>query len=434
MTVYDVIDAKKKKRALTAEQIGYFVARVADGGATDSQIAAFCMATLLNGMTDEECFALTKAMAASGEKTPRPAFSGLCADKHSTGGVSDSTTLILVPVLCALGVRCAKYSGRGLGHTGGTLDKLQSIPGLRVDLTAEEFERQVQDVGGAIAGQTDRTVPADKRMYAVRDVTATVDSIPLIASSVMSKKLASFADVILLDVKTGDGAFMREPERAEELARLMVRIGKAAGRRVCAAVTDMSAPLGDSIGCNAEVREAIGVLRGDVRNALAELSLFHARKILRLVRGISEPEAARETEQAIESGAALKKLEEIVAAQGGDIRALYDETLLPLAEVCTPVRAHADGVLRISALALGKACVELGGGRKRAEDAIDHTVGFRLKKRAGERVRAGETLAEMYSRGEAPPEAVRLAASAFSVEESYRVPPLIYRWIGEEEI
>lgn len=281
MRVYDVIEAKKNRRALTESEIRFFVQCVADGSATDSQIAAFCMATLLNGMTDEETFLLTDAMAKSGERAPRPVSAGVFADKHSTGGVSDSTTLILVPVLAALGIKCAKYSGRGLAHTGGTLDKLESFAGARVDLSPEAFERQVNEVGAAVSGQTVSTVPADKRMYAVRDVTATVDSIPLIASSVMSKKLASFADIILLDVKYGDGAFMRAPKDAEKLARLMVSIGERAGRRMLAAVTCMDSPLGDNIGCNAEVNEVLQILRGEKENGLSRLSLFHAQKFCR---------------------------------------------------------------------------------------------------------------------------------------------------------
>ena len=342
MTVYEVIDAKKQKRELDKEQIRFFVRAVADGSASDAQIAAFCMAVLLNGMTDEESYLLTDAMAASGERPVRPPVSGVIADKHSTGGVSDSTTLILVPVLCSLGVRCAKYSGRGLGHTGGTLDKLESFPGFRTALTAEEFAAQIGRIGGAVAGQTEHTVPADKRMYAVRDVTATIDSIPLIASSVMSKKLASFADVILLDVKYGDGAFMRTAKEAERLARLMVKIGARAGRKVSAAVTNMDAPLGDAIGCNAEVREAVAILGGK-RNALSELSLFLAEKLLAQAFSLPEKEARARVEEAIASGAALKKLAEIVAAQGGDARAVYDASLLPLAPREAVLRAEEDG-------------------------------------------------------------------------------------------
>ena len=431
MTVYEVIDAKKQKRELDTEQIRFFVRALADGSASDAQIAAFCMAVLLNGMTDEESYLLTDAMAASGERPVRPPVSGVIADKHSTGGVSDSTTLILVPVLCSLGVRCAKYSGRGLGHTGGTLDKLESFPGFRTALTAEEFAAQIGRIGGAVAGQTEHTVPADKRMYAVRDVTATIDSIPLIASSVMSKKLASFADVILLDVKYGDGAFMRTAKEAERLARLMVKIGARAGRKVSAAVTNMDAPLGDAIGCNAEVREAIAILGGK-RNALAELSLFLAEKLLAQAFSLPEREARARVEETIASGAALKKLAEIVAAQGGDARAVYDASRLPLAPREAVLRAEEGGVLRVAARKLGEACLLLGGGRQHAEDAIDHTVGIVLTRRDGDPVRAGEEIARVYCRGEAA-EALGRARSAFSYLREYRPEKLVYDYIEAEE-
>lgn len=431
MTVYEVIDAKKQKRELDQEQIRFFVRAVADGSASDAQIAAFCMAVLLNGMTDEESYLLTDAMAASGERPVRPPVSGVIADKHSTGGVSDSTTLILVPVLCSLGVRCAKYSGRGLGHTGGTLDKLESFPGFRTALTSEEFAAQIGRIGGAVAGQTEHTVPADKRMYAVRDVTATIDSIPLIASSVMSKKLASFADVILLDVKYGDGAFMRTAKEAERLARLMVKIGARAGRKVSAAVTNMDAPLGDAIGCNAEVREAVAILGGK-RNALSELSLFLAEKLLAQAFSLPEKEARARVEETIASGAALKKLAEIVAAQGGDARAVYDASLLPLAPREAVLRAEEDGVLRVAARKLGEACLLLGGGRQHAEDAIDHTVGIVLTRRDGDPVRAGEEIARVYCRGEAA-EALGRARSAFSYLREYRPEKLVYDYIEAEE-
>lgn len=427
MTVYDVIDAKKNGRVLGAEEIGYFVNEVAQGGASDAQIAAFCMAVLLNGMTDGECFALTRAMAESGARTPRPA-EGVFADKHSTGGVSDSTTLVLVPVLAALGVPCAKYSGRGLGHTGGTLDKLESFPGLTVSLSPERFARQVREVGAAVAGQTADTVPADKRMYAVRDVTATVDSIPLIASSVMSKKLASFADVILLDVKYGSGAFMHTPKRAEKLARLMVSIGEAAGRRMCAAVTCMDAPLGDAVGCNAEAREACEVLSGK-QNDLSRLSLFHASKLAAAVLRIPEEEAQRRAEEAVGSGAAREKFAQMVAAQGGDARYVFEPQRFSVAPCAHEVRAAADGFLNIDALALGRACVEMGGGRKREGDAVDHTCAILLKRRPGVKVRAGELLAEVCCNAPVP-EAFALADGAFTLSRRRRVRPLVYAYIG----
>ena len=429
MTVCDIIQKKKERRALNGEEISFFVSAVADGSATDAQIAAFCMAVLLNGMEEEECALLTLAMANSGQKTPRPQGGGVYADKHSTGGVSDSTTLILVPVLASLGVRCAKYSGRGLGHTGGTLDKLESIPGLTTALSPARFERQAEEVGAVVAGQTEQTVPADKRMYAVRDTTATIDSIPLIASSVMSKKLASFADVILLDVKYGRGAFMPTPEKAEELARLMVSIGTAAGRRTAAAVTCMDAPLGSAVGCNAEVREAVAVLRGEAENDLAALSLFHAALLYRMATGASKEEAETAVRGAVRSGAAFQKFAQMAEAQGGDVRALEDPSLLPLAKHCAALTVSAAGVLDIDALALGRACALLGGGRQRPGQAIDHTVGFVLKKRAGERVAAGEAVAEMYYNGENG-EAFSLAWGAFRTAETLPPRPLIYAVTG----
>ena len=434
MTIYEVIDRKKRGACLTEEEIRFLIGAVADGSASDAQIAAFCMAVLWRGMTEEECFVLTDAMAHSGETVPRPRFSALFADKHSTGGVSDSTTLVLVPVLAACGVHCAKYSGRGLGHTGGTLDKLESFPNLCVSLSAAQFEAQAERVGGVIAGQTARIVPADKRMYAVRDVTATVDSIPLIAASVMSKKLASFADIILLDVKYGAGAFLPEEADAVRLAERMVAIGRRAGRRMCASVTCMDQPLGDWIGCCGEVREAIGVLRGEVQNDLARLSLDHAVQILRLAFGISNEEAVRRAQGAVRSGAALQKLREIVAAQGGDARAVDDFSLLPLAEGRAVVRAAQGGYVRVNALPLGRACVALGGGRRREGESIDHGVGLHLLRRTGDKVRAGEPLAEIFYRRD-PSEALLAAAEAFAIEGAPPVVrPLVSRRIGEEEL
>lgn len=424
MRVFDVIERKKNRAELTREELRFFCRAVASEEATDSQIAAFCMAVLLNGMTDRECANLTLAMTESGETLPRPQGGGVFADKHSTGGVSDSTTLVLVPVLSALGVKCAKLSGRGLAHTGGTLDKMESF-GCRVDLSPEEFEEQVRTIGAAVAGQTKSTVPADKRMYAVRDVTATVDSIPLIASSVMSKKLASFADIILLDVKYGSGAFMKREKDAETLARLMVSIGKIANRRVSAAITRMDSPLGDNVGCNPEARECVEVLKGK-RNDLAELSLFHCAKILRAARGVSEEEGLRLAKECIASGTALEQLEKIVRAQGGDGRSVRDETRLPLAKNVREIRADREGWLSVDALILGTACAELGGGRLKEGDEIDHTVGYSLKKRAGDHVKKGEVLALEYS----DQKKTALAERAFGITaERPAQKPLVYSFI-----
>lgn len=424
MRVFDVIERKKNRAELTREELRFFCRAVASEEATDSQIAAFCMAVLLNGMTDRECANLTLAMTESGETLPRPQGGGVFADKHSTGGVSDSTTLVLVPVLSALGVKCAKLSGRGLAHTGGTLDKMESF-GCRVDLSPEEFEEQVQTIGAAVAGQTKSTVPADKRMYAVRDVTATVDSVPLIASSVMSKKLASFADIILLDVKYGSGAFMKREKDAETLARLMVSIGKTANRRVSAAITRMDSPLGDNVGCNLEARECVEVLKGK-RNDLAELSLFHCAKILRAARGVSEEEGLRLAKECIASGNALEQLEKIVRAQGGDGRSVRDETRLPLAKNVREIRADREGWLSVDALILGTACAELGGGRLKEGDEVDHTVGYSLRKRAGDYVKKGEVLALEYSNQKK----TALAKRAFDITaERPAQKPLVYSFI-----
>ena len=430
MNMVDIILKKKAGEALSAEEIRFFAQGAAAGTIPDYQLSALLMAICWRGMNAQETTCLTMEMMHSGGVVDLSAIDGVCVDKHSTGGVGDTTTLVLVPLAAACGAKVAKISGRGLGHTGGTLDKLESFAGFNVSLSAQQFERQVRLVGAAIAGQTEHTVPADKRMYAVRDVTATVDSIPLIASSVMSKKLASFADVILLDVKYGDGAFMRDAKDAAALARLMVSIGRAAGRDTCAAVTCMDQPLGDHIGCNAEVREAIEVLKGK-QNDLATLSLYHCKKLAARALKISETEAERRAQESIRSGEALAKLGEIVRAQGGDDAALQDENALPLAKNCRTVRAKSAGFLHISALALGRACVELGGGRKREGDQIDHTVAIILKKRAGDAVKTGDTLAEIYY-NKVNEDAFALADGAFGFSEKYSQKPLVYQFFGED--
>lgn len=425
MKVYDIIDKKKNKFTLTKDELYFFCKKIAINEATDSQIAAFCMATLLNGMTDDECADLTFAMRDSGKVLTRPKSDGFFADKHSTGGVSDSTTLILVPILSALGVKCAKLSGRGLAHTGGTLDKLESIPDFNVNLSLQEFESQVEKIGAAIAGQTDITVPADKRMYAVRDITATVDSIPLIAASVMSKKLASFADIILLDVKYGNGAFMKTAQDAKTLAELMVHIGKAAKRKTSAVITCMNEPLGDSVGCNLEVIECIDVLKGK-KNNLSELSLFHSAKILQAANGISEKEGLKLAENCITSGKALEQFKRIIRAQGGNDKACDDYSFLPLATNKRGIKAQADGYLKVNALTLGTACAELGGGRLKESDNVDHTVGIALKKRSGDKVKKGEVIAVEYSNEKR----TALTETAFSVQnEKIKIEPLINAYI-----
>jgi len=424
MRVYDIIDKKKKNKELTKEELYFFCQKIATGEATDSQISAFCMATLLNGMSESESINLTFAMRDSGAVISRPEGE-IFADKHSTGGVSDSTTLILVPILSALGVKCAKLSGRGLAHTGGTLDKLESIPNFNVNLTGEQFEKQVKKIGAAIAGQTQTTVPADKRMYAVRDITATVDSIPLIASSVMSKKLASFADVILLDVKYGNGAFMKTAQEAKELSSLMVKIGIAANRKVCAVISSMQEPLGDNIGCNLEVRECISVLKGK-ENRLFELSIFHSAKILQMAKGVTFEKGLELANGCIKSGKALSQFEKIILAQGGNARVLEDFSLLPLAKNRREILASDSGYLKVDALLLGTACAELGGGRLKEDDNIDHTVGITLEKRTGDKVEKGEVIAVEYSNDKKS----SLVEKAFIVEKKkVEKEPLVFEVI-----
>ncbi len=396
MVFTDIIESKKRGNALSREQIEFFVKGVTDGSLPDYQISALLMAIVLKGMTDEEAFYLTAAMTESGELLEKGEIKGACCDKHSTGGVSDSTTLIVVPVCCSLGLKFAKLSGRGLGHTGGTIDKLESFDGFNVDLTPERFCELVNTVGGAVSGQTPTTAPADKKLYALRDVTCTVDSIPLIASSIMSKKLASFADIILLDVKYGSGAFMKTKESAEELARLMVDIGNRYGRRVSAAITSMEQPLGSSVGCNAEVKEAIEVLNGK-DNDLAKVSKFLCKRLL-VLSGMSEEAAETAVEGAISSGAAKAKLKEIVTAQGGDGSIVDHPERLAFGRYKEQIICEKGGYLqKTDAEAIGKANVLLGGGRLSKGDEVDHQSGIVICKRLGDTVSSGDVLAEIYT-------------------------------------
>ena len=399
MVFTDLIEKKKRGGILTEKEIRFFVKCVCEGSVPDYCISAFLMAAVLKGMNFDETLALTFAMRDSGEILGKGEIKGVCADKHSTGGVSDSTTLAVVPICCALGVKFAKLSGRGLGHTGGTIDKLESFTGFNANLSEAEFVKTVNSVGGAVSGQTDKTVPADKKLYALRDVTCTVDSIPLIASSVMSKKLASFADVIVLDVKYGSGAFMKTAAEAEELARMMVKIGKAAGRKISAAVTSMNCPLGDSVGCNAEVRGAIEVLNGK-NNDLAAVSLFLAKQIL-VGAGFAENEAEAACKRVIQNGAALKKLAEIVTAQGGDASAVYEPEILEFGRYKREIICEKGGFInKINCEYIGSANVITGGGRMRKDDVIDHESAIVLGVRTASRVRKGDILATLYTNNE----------------------------------
>ena len=400
--MYDILQKKRYGEELTREEIEFFIKGYTEGSVPDYQAAAFCMAVCFAGMTDRETAALTDAMARSGDTVDLSRFGNLSVDKHSTGGVGDKTSLILCPIVSSLGCKVAKMSGRGLGHTGGTVDKLESIPGYRTSLSEEEFLDQVEKTGLALIGQTGNLTPADKKLYALRDVTATIDSIPLITSSIMSKKLAAGSKNIVLDVKTGSGAFMKTPEDAEKLAENMVRIGKSCGRNVSALLTDMDRPLGFAVGNSLEVIEAVNVLKGLEKGDLYEVSVSLATEMVSLVKSISPEAARREVENAIESGKAFAKMKEWIAAQGGDTSVLDDTDLFPKAAFTYEVRAPKGGRIRkMNAEDIGKAAAILGAGRISKEDPIDHAAGIVLAKKTGDSVKKGDVIATLFTNNEA---------------------------------
>jgi len=398
--VAEIIEKKRDGGELTAAELDEVIL----GDVPDYQLAAFCMAVFFRGMTSEETFALTDAMVRSGEQLQLgEAIGRRVVDKHSTGGVGDKATLAIGPIVAACGVPFGKMSGRGLGHTGGTLDKLESIPGYRVELSTDEFVAQVREIGIAVVGQTADLVPADKKLYSLRDVTATVDSMPLIASSIMSKKIAAGADAIVLDVKVGDGAFMKSLGDARTLAEAMIALGRRAGREVVCELTDMDQPLGQAVGNALEVREALATVRGDGPPDLAELVLSSCGHLLALSDlGVDGAEGRRRAEQAIADGSALAAYERWVRAQGGD----PDPSLLPKAPVIREVFAARDGyVQRLAALPVGLASVDLGAGRRTKDDPVDHAVGIVCLKKRGDAVEEGEPLAEIHAHDDAAAEA-----------------------------
>jgi len=399
MDILSIIEKKKFAQSLTREEIEFFADGAGRHTIPEYQLAALLMAIRLNGMTREETVQLTLAMAESGDMADLSAIRGIPVDKHSTGGVGDTTTLVLAPLVAACGVPVAKMSGRGLGHTGGTLDKLESIAGFRVELSMQEFIAQVQRIGLAVIGQTENLAPADKELYSLRDTTSTVDSLPLIASSIMSKKLASGAQAIVLDVKTGSGAIMHTLEESITLAQTMVRIGTDAGRRMVALVTDMGEPLGSHVGNALEVKEAIDVLAGRVSGPLMTVSLaLGAQMLLRADAAQTVEEAEMKLQDALCSGKGLEKLRQMIAAQHGDPRVCDDVTLLPQASVVADVPATTVGVLQsMDATALGEVAQHMGAGRLQKTDRIDPAVGFVLRHRIGDRVEKGEPLATVYA-------------------------------------
>jgi pyrimidine-nucleoside phosphorylase len=412
--VPDLIRRKRDGGRLDPAELEELVWRYTRGDVPDEQMAAFCMAVYFRGLTPAETWALTDAMVRSGTTVDFSSLGRVVVDKHSTGGVGDKTSIVLGPVIAACEVPFAKMSGRGLGHTGGTLDKLESIPGFRVELEPEAFVRQVRAVGLAIVGQTEGLVPADRRLYALRDLTATVDEISLIAASIMSKKIAAGADAILLDVKVGDGAFMKTREDARRLAGAMLEIGRQAGHRVVCELTAMDQPLGRAVGNALEIREAVATLRGEGPRDLVELTIRSAGALLAVSDlGVSAADGRRMAERAIASGAALGAYERWVTAQGGNPH----EGALPAAPVVAVVAAREDGFVQtVDADGIGRATVRLGAGREHKGARIDHATGIVCLAKRGDRVDAGEPLAEVHARD---PAAAERAAAA--VAESYRV-------------
>ena len=398
MRMYDIIYKKRMGKALTREEIEFTINGYVNGEIPDYQVSALLMAICFKGMTRDETYNLTDIMMRSGDVVDLSSIDGVCVDKHSTGGVGDKTTLIVAPIVAALNAKVAKMSGRGLGFTGGTVDKLESIPGYRTSLSSDEFLDNVRKCGIAVTGQSGNLAPADKKLYALRDVTATVDSIPLIASSIMSKKLASGADTIVLDVKTGNGAFMKTYEGSLALAEAMVDIGKGFGKNIRALITDMSAPLGMNIGNSLEVKEAITVLKGGGDKDLYDVCIALSANIISAAFGIEYSEAEKKCKDAITNLSALEKMKEWVGMQGGDISYIDNPEKLPIAPIKKEYYAKASGyVAEILAENVGVASMLLGAGRKTKDDIIDLGAGIVLKVKIGDYVDVNQPLATMYT-------------------------------------
>lgn len=402
MRMYDLIMKKRNGGALSKEEIYYMVSGYTKGEIPDYQMSAMMMAIYFVGMKEEETLFLTMAMAESGDMLDLSPIQGIKVDKHSTGGVGDKTSLALTPMVAACGVRVAKMSGRGLGHTGGTIDKLESFKGFSTEITTRQFLKNVNEIGIAIMGQTRELAPADKKLYALRDVTATVDNMSLIASSIMSKKLAAGADAIVLDVKAGSGAFMKKEEDAFALAREMVKLGKNAGRDTVAVVSDMDQPLGNAVGNALEVKEAIETLQGKGPKDFTELCLtLGALMLIMAGKAKTEEQGVDMLKQAVSDGSALHKLAEFIKAQGGDERMVYDPLLLPKAKLTEPVLSPKDGyVEKLVCDEVGICSLILGGGRETKESSIDLSVGILLEKKVGSYVKKGDVLAYLHANDE----------------------------------
>ena len=433
MRAVDVIRLKRDGAVLSQHAIDDFVAGVNDGTWADYQISALLMAIVIRGMTAEETASLTDAMVRSGTRVDLSSIPGVKVGKHSTGGVGDKVSIVLAPVAAACGVIVPKMSGRGLGHTGGTLDKLEAIPGFRVALSLDEFMTILGDIGCCLISQTKDIVPADKRLYALRDVTATIESIPLISASVMSKKVAEGSDAVVLDVKCGSGAFMKNREDALALARSLVAIGTASGLRTEAFITNMETPLGNAVGNALEIEECVATLQGHGPRDLESLIVRLGARMVRLAgRADTDRQAETSITQALSSGAALAKFEQMVKRQGGDVAAVQDTRRLPKASFRHAVTAPADGVIiGVDAELVGRASVALGAGRDRLDARIDLAAGLKVLRKPGDRVRSGDAVLELhYNDPQRLPEAVRLATSAIEVAPTAPLPlPLVLAWI-----
>ncbi|HEY63721.1 MAG TPA: thymidine phosphorylase [Caldilineae bacterium] len=432
MRVVEIIERKRDGAELTTAEIEYFIRGYTAGEIPDYQAAALCMAIYFRGMTPRETTDLTLAMAHSGATLDLHDIAPFIVDKHSSGGVGDKTTLVVGPIVAACGLPVGKMSGRGLAFSGGTLDKLESIPGFQADLTIEQFRKQLQEVGLVVAGQTHELAPADGKLYALRDVTGTVPAIPLIASSIMAKKIAAGADAIVLDVKVGSGAFIKTLEEAERLAQLMVEIGTRSGRRMTAIISDMSQPLGRAVGNALEVIEAIETLHGGGPEDFREHALTVAAEMLAMRRDAVDEshKERRRAKEALRNGAAWEKFREFVAAQGGDVAAVEDPRRLPRAAYIAPLTADTAGYVQaIDAAMIGIAVVDLGGGREKKGDPIDPAVGVIMHARIGDRVEAGQPLCEIHANDDA-----RLAQAEARLRRAFTIgpepvepPPLIHR-------
>lgn len=428
MRMVDLIEKKRNGHELTKDEIVFIIENYTNGTIPDYQMSALLMAIYYQDMTDEEITNLTLSMANSGEVIDLSQLNGIKVDKHSTGGVGDTTTLILAPLVASVGATVAKMSGRGLGYTGGTLDKLEAIPGFQVEISDEDFVRIVNESNVAVIGQSVDLAPADKKLYALRDVTATVDSIPLIASSIMSKKIAAGADAIVLDVTTGDGAFMKNIEDAKRLAHTMVRIGKLSKRNTMAVISDMSQPLGNAIGNSLEVVEAIETLKGNGPEDLVEMCYALGSQMVVLAQKAATLDEARELlEDALVSGKAFDKFKEMVKNQGGDLRYVESPELMITAKHKVELPAKTSGyVNRIVANEIGIAAMMLGAGRKTKEDDIDHAVGLYLHKKVGDKVEEGESLLTVYSNAEDIDAIKELIYQNIEIGGPVGEPPLIH--------